>query len=59
LKEGMAISEYKKVITNIKEIGGATRKNINQLSIMQYQQKNPQKAFENTYILALQQSDAV
>ncbi len=55
----MAISEYKKVITNIKEIGGATRKNINQLSIMQYQQKNPQKAFENTYILALQQSDAV
>jgi hypothetical protein len=34
LKEGMATSEYRKVIANIKEIGGATRKNINQLSVM-------------------------
>jgi hypothetical protein len=59
LKEGMATSEYGKVIANIKEIGGATYKSTNQLSVMRYQQKDPQKAFKNTYILVLQHSDAI
>jgi hypothetical protein len=34
LKEGIVTSEYGKAIANIKEIGGATCKNINQLSVM-------------------------